>query len=290
MNPVRLTPQQRFRLRRQLRTTDDLGFYRRTLGLLELDWGSAVTEVAIRLGVSRRMVHGWIATYRHHPVLCSLVTHHSTGRPPEGDEDARAILRGVLGPTTGSLRLPGHGVDHTVAPISSGSLGFDRILRCHCVRPVACLRSCSVRETSYGSISSTPSGSDSRSQSRIWSRRRWMAPSHTPRRRCLSRTPSSSALAFKKSRKLRSDSRPFASGDFREGEVSSFGMTAPPTPARLYPDLIIPSRLRACRISLASVGPGRHGVDSGRVSDTIRPRSSLTRLRGTPGEHKPCLP
>ena len=58
MNPVRLTPQQRFRLRRQLRTTDDLGFYRRTLDLLELDWGSAVTEVAIRLGVSRRMVHG----------------------------------------------------------------------------------------------------------------------------------------------------------------------------------------------------------------------------------------
>ena len=74
MNPVRLTPQQRFRLRRQLRTTDDLGTYRRTLGLLELDRGGAVTEVAIRLGVSRRTVHGWIATYRHHPVPGSLVT------------------------------------------------------------------------------------------------------------------------------------------------------------------------------------------------------------------------
>jgi transposase len=93
MNPVRLTPQQRFRLRRQLRTTDDLGTYRRTLGLLELDRGSAVTEVAIRLGVRRRTVHGWIATYRHHPVPGSLVTHHSTGRPPEWDEDAQAILR-----------------------------------------------------------------------------------------------------------------------------------------------------------------------------------------------------
>jgi transposase len=96
MNPVRLTPQQRFRLRHQLRTTDDLGTYRRTLALLELDRGSAITEVAIRLGVSRRTVHGWIATYRHHPVPGSLVTHHSTGRPPEWDEDAQAILRASL--------------------------------------------------------------------------------------------------------------------------------------------------------------------------------------------------
>ncbi len=95
MNPVRLTPQQRFRLRRQLRTTDDLGTYRRTLGLLELDRGGAVTEVAIWLGVSRRTVHGWIATYRHHPVPGSLVTRHS-GRPPEWDEDAQAILRASL--------------------------------------------------------------------------------------------------------------------------------------------------------------------------------------------------
>jgi transposase len=96
MNPVRLTPQQRFRLRRQLRTTDDLGSYRRTLALLELDRGGAVTEVALRLGVSRRTVHGWIATYRHHPVPGSLVTHHSTGRPPEWDDDAQAILRASL--------------------------------------------------------------------------------------------------------------------------------------------------------------------------------------------------
>jgi transposase len=93
---VQLTPQQRFRLRRQLRTTDDLGTYRRTLALLELDRGSAVTEVAIRLGVSRRMVHHWIATYRHHRVPSSLVTRHSTGRPREWDEDAQAILRASL--------------------------------------------------------------------------------------------------------------------------------------------------------------------------------------------------
>jgi transposase len=96
MNPVRLTPQQRFRLRRQLRATDDLGTYRRTLGLLELDRGSRVTEVASRLGVGRRTVHGWIDTYRHRPTPSSLATHHSTGRPSLWDEDARAILRGTL--------------------------------------------------------------------------------------------------------------------------------------------------------------------------------------------------
>src|SRR5207249_2947559 len=93
MNPVQLTPQQRFRLRRQLRTTDDLGTYRRTLGLLELDRGNTVTDVALRLGVSRRTVHGWIDTYRHHPVPSSLVTHHGNGRPSDWTEDAQAILR-----------------------------------------------------------------------------------------------------------------------------------------------------------------------------------------------------
>ena len=116
MNPVRLTPQQRFRLRRQLRTTDDLGTYRRTLALLELDRGSAVTEVAIRLGVSRRTVHGWIATYRHHPVPAFL-GHPSQHRPALGMGRGRpSHPAGLLGPTAGSLRLPGHGVDHPVAP------------------------------------------------------------------------------------------------------------------------------------------------------------------------------
>jgi hypothetical protein len=84
-----------------------------------------------------------------------------------------------------------------------------------------------------------------------------------------------------------SDSRPLASGDFREGEVSSFGMTASPSRARLYPDLIITSWLQACLVSLSSLRPIRHGLDSGRVSDTIRPRSYLTRARNTPEEHKP---
>ena len=54
---LHLTPQQRFQLRRLLRTTDDLGAYRRTLALLQLDRGDTVTDVAAILGVSRRTVH-----------------------------------------------------------------------------------------------------------------------------------------------------------------------------------------------------------------------------------------
>ena len=100
-----------------------------------------------------------------------------------------------------------------------------------------------------------------------------MAPSHSPWRRCLSRTPSSSALALRKSRKLR-DSRPLASGDFRDGEVSSFGMTASPSRARFYPDLVITRWLQGCLISMSSLRPVQRGVDSGRVSVTIRPRST----------------
>jgi len=85
--PFHLTPQQRFQLRRLLRTTDDLGAYRRTLALLQLDRGDTVTDVAAILGVSRRAVHRWIGGYSDHPVLRSLTTHQSTGRPSEWDED-----------------------------------------------------------------------------------------------------------------------------------------------------------------------------------------------------------
>ena len=68
----------------------------RTLALLELDRGRAVTAVADRLGVRCLAVHDWIATDRDHPVPGSLVTRHSTGRPPEWHEDTRAILRASM--------------------------------------------------------------------------------------------------------------------------------------------------------------------------------------------------
>jgi hypothetical protein len=66
--------------------------------------------------------------------------HPSQHRPAPGmGRGCPSDLAGVPGATTGSLRLPGHGLDHTVAPNSSGSLGFDRLLRCHPAPAVACL-------------------------------------------------------------------------------------------------------------------------------------------------------
>src|SRR5436190_6336128 len=96
--PVHLTPQQRFRLRRLLRTTADRDTYRRTLALLRLDRGETFRDGAAMLGVSRRTVHRWVGWYWDDPVSAWLTTHHSTGRPPEWDEDARAILRGTRHP------------------------------------------------------------------------------------------------------------------------------------------------------------------------------------------------
>jgi transposase len=94
--PVHLTAKQRFRLRQLLRTTADLDLYRRSLALLQLDQGKTVTEVAGMLGVSRRTVHRWVGSYWDDPGSRSLTPHHSTGRPSQWDEDARAILRGTL--------------------------------------------------------------------------------------------------------------------------------------------------------------------------------------------------
>ena len=66
--------------------------------------------------------------------------HPSQHRPAPGmGRGHPGHLAGFDGPTTGSLRLPGHVLDYPVAPISSGSLGVDRILRRHAAPPVACL-------------------------------------------------------------------------------------------------------------------------------------------------------
>ena len=59
MIDIRLTAAQRRQLRRQLRVTDDAGYYRRLLAILSLDEGDAVDEVAQRLGVTRQSVYNW---------------------------------------------------------------------------------------------------------------------------------------------------------------------------------------------------------------------------------------
>jgi transposase len=94
--PLHLTRQQRFQLRRVLRTTANSDVLRRTLALLQLDRGDTVAAVAVMLGVSRRTVHRWVGLYWDRPVPRSLIAHHSTGRYSEWDENARAILGATL--------------------------------------------------------------------------------------------------------------------------------------------------------------------------------------------------
>ena len=96
MTTLRLTPQQRFRLRRQLRTTRDLRTYRRTLALLQLDQGWTVADVAALLGVSRRSVQLWLNLFLMDPVPTALACHAGPGRPTLWTEDLEAILRAAL--------------------------------------------------------------------------------------------------------------------------------------------------------------------------------------------------
>jgi transposase len=93
---LRLTAQQRFRLRQQLRTTHDLPVYKHTLALLQIDGGLSTTQVATMLGVSPRSVELWLNQYMRNPVPSVLIPKHSPGRPSLWTEDLQAVLRAAL--------------------------------------------------------------------------------------------------------------------------------------------------------------------------------------------------
>ena len=94
--PLTLTAWQRRRLRRQLHRTPAARVYRRTLAILEVARGQPIVQVARTLGVSRRMVHYWIAGYarRHDPT--DLLVHERPGRPTLWTEEARALVQELL--------------------------------------------------------------------------------------------------------------------------------------------------------------------------------------------------
>ena len=93
---LHLTPQQRFRLRLQLRRTKDAGLLRRTLALLQLDQGRSLTEVAAELQVSRRSIHRWRDRYLEAPTPRALCDHRGHGYVSAWDEELRAVLRAAL--------------------------------------------------------------------------------------------------------------------------------------------------------------------------------------------------
>lgn len=96
MANFKLTRWQRQRLQRQLKQTRDIHTYRRTLALLDYDRGESITRIAERLGVCRRSVHYWIATFLEDSDPKALSDDPRSGRPPLWTEDTTSWLRELL--------------------------------------------------------------------------------------------------------------------------------------------------------------------------------------------------
>jgi transposase len=102
MPSLHLTPQQRFRLRQQLRHTKDAGLFRRTLAVLQLDQGQAPAVVAAELGVCCRSVQRWLEHYLTTPTPRALVDHRGYAHTTAWDEELQAVLRCALTQPPGS--------------------------------------------------------------------------------------------------------------------------------------------------------------------------------------------
>src|SRR5436305_15337331 len=63
MSRLHLTSWQRQRLRRQLVETSDARLLRRTLAVLEFDYGRPAADIARMLSVTRQSIYNWIEAY-----------------------------------------------------------------------------------------------------------------------------------------------------------------------------------------------------------------------------------
>jgi transposase len=102
MRRLSLTPQQRFRLRQQLRGTHDAALFRRTLALLQLDAGRALTDVATELQVSPRSIERWVNRSVSASTPRALLDHRGHAHVTAWGEELQAVLRAAL------ENAPGH--------------------------------------------------------------------------------------------------------------------------------------------------------------------------------------
>jgi transposase len=97
MRELVLNRQQRYRLRQQLKHTEDASLYRRTLAMLELDKGKSVTQIGRSLSVTRQTIYNWLDTYTESFDPLALVDGARSGRPstwtPEVDDLLQTLLR-----------------------------------------------------------------------------------------------------------------------------------------------------------------------------------------------------
>ena len=104
-----LTEEQRRLLRRQLYSTDDLDFYRRTQALLEVDKGRSPAEVARSLGVCCSSVYNWISAFAQNPQPDAVMDHRGQGRRSLWTDPLNALLGEALKQTPNALGYQSRG-------------------------------------------------------------------------------------------------------------------------------------------------------------------------------------
>lgn len=96
MQDFRLTSRQRRRLLAELKSVGDARVAKRVIALLELDQGTAPTEIAARLGVTRQTLYNWIRRFSAGGGLRALHERERSGRPPKLSEAVRGVLVWLL--------------------------------------------------------------------------------------------------------------------------------------------------------------------------------------------------
>jgi transposase len=121
MSQLHLTTWQRHRLRWQLAETEDVRLYRRTLAVLEFDYGRTAADIARMLGVTRQTVYNWVEAYTETYDPSALEDNRGRGSYRSLDEDAEHVLEALLARSPQELGYP-H-VSWTV-PLLGDALGI----------------------------------------------------------------------------------------------------------------------------------------------------------------------
>ena len=106
MSRLNLTTWQRRRLRRQLAETRDARLFRRTLAVLEFDYGRSAADIARMLGATRQSIYDWVAVYTQDHDPASLEDEGGRGRHPRLDEDREHLLGALLAGSPQDLGYP----------------------------------------------------------------------------------------------------------------------------------------------------------------------------------------
>jgi transposase len=106
MSRLNLTSWQRRRLQHQLAETRDARLFRRTLAVLEFDYGRSAADIARMLGVTRQSVYEWVEVYTRDHDPASLEDEGGRGRHPLLDEDQEHLLEALLAVSPQDLGYP----------------------------------------------------------------------------------------------------------------------------------------------------------------------------------------